>query len=217
MPLTFRFVPADRRGPLLAAAGDDAAAAVAGQGAADARDAGARRSTSRSTPACWPRRLPAASRRRRRVTGTAAGRLDPAAIAVLLGFLGAARPARQGLVPRLPGRRSTRRCCWSSCSRSHNLIVACAVRLLLHLVGRRVLEAEPPLPVRGLGDDQQHAVEPLAQRQGASSTATTPRTCGRRGRPRLAAHLGTVDGVRPAARPARLRAAARSARSRWSG
>ena len=32
--------------------------------------------------------------------GTAAGRLDPAAVAVLLGFLGAARAARQGRVPR---------------------------------------------------------------------------------------------------------------------
>ena len=44
-----------------------------------------------------------------------------------------------------------------------NMIVACAARLRLHLVGRGVLEAQPPLPVRGLGDDQQHALEPLAK------------------------------------------------------
>ena len=50
-------------------------------------------------------------------------------------------------------------------------IVACAVRLHLHLVGRRVLEAEPPLPLRRLGDDQQHAAG--TAREGAEARGST--------------------------------------------
>ena len=86
------------------------------------------------------------------------------------------RPARQGPVPRRPGgdlrqpddrlplpaRQSDRRR---------------AAGLRLHLVGRRRLEAQPPLPLRRHGDDQQHALEPLAQGQEPALHATTPRIC----------------------------------------
>ena len=77
--------PADRRDPLLAAAGDGPAAAVAGQGAADG---GNTRTVARRPPLRGRARLgdlPAVRRRGRR--RTEAGRLDPVAIAVLLGFL----------------------------------------------------------------------------------------------------------------------------------
>ena len=74
----------------------------------------------------------------------------------------AARPARQGLVPvRAPGnlraaadrvpvpdRRTDRRL---------------PARARLHLVGRRRVEAQQALPLRRGGDDQQHALEPLAR------------------------------------------------------
>ncbi len=43
-----------------------------------------------------------------------------------------------------------------------------ADRVRLHLVGRGRFEAQPPLPVRGVGDDLQHPLEPLAQGQGGS-------------------------------------------------
>ena len=68
-----------------------------------------------------------------------------------------------------------------------------ADRLLLHLVGRGRVEAQPALPVRRGGDDQQHAVEPLARRQAPGSGATIPTDM----RPvasaaSVAAHLGTA-------------------------
>ena len=118
---------------------------------------GARSSTSRSTPASSPRALPAVLGRRggRR---PAAGRLDPVAIAVLLAS-GPARPAGQGAVPRgatgdlrLPAARL------AVPDREHDRRLA--ARLHLHLVGRRGVEAEPPLPVRDRGDGHEHAVEP---------------------------------------------------------
>ena len=91
-----------------------------------------------------------------------------------------------------------------------------AARLPLHLVGRGRVEAQPPLPVRGLGDDQQHALEPLAQGEGAAlprppGGPAPSATGGARRPPRHG------DRVHPAAGPAPLAAAARSARSRWSG
>ena len=115
--------------------------------------------------------------------GAAAGRLPPAGIAVLLGFLAllglrdkvsflGARPeiyATMLVVGLFPVEPVDRRL---------------AVRLRLHLVGRGVLEAQPPLPVRRLGDDQQRAAGRARRRSSASSGATTPRTCGPRGWPR---------------------------------
>ena len=64
------------------------------------------------------RDLPARRVRRRTPRATRPGSCRPAGIAVLLGLLGAPRPARQGLVPRRPARRSTRRCSRSASSRS---------------------------------------------------------------------------------------------------
>ena len=152
----------------------------------------------------------------RPVAGTRAGRLDPAAIAVLLGLLAllglrdkvsflAARAEVYGLPARrlpVPDRELDRRL---------------ADRLRLHLVGRRLVEAQPPLPLRRLGDDQQHAVEPLAQGEGAALARPPRGPAARRGAPRSPRTLGTVIEFAPAARPAPLAAAARSARSRWSG
>ena len=98
------------------------------------------------------------------VAGTVAGRLDPAAIAVLFGFWGllglrdkvsflAPRPEVYGflLLVSFPGWEHDRRL---------------AVRLLVHLAGGRVVEVQPPLPVRDRGDDQQHALESLAEVEG---------------------------------------------------
>ena len=72
-----------------------------------------------------------------------------------------------------------------------NLIVARADRVRVHLVGRRIVEAEPALPVRGDGDDQQHAVEPLARGKRRlwrkHPEDLLPSSTGA-----LAAHLGTV-------------------------
>ena len=72
-----------------------------------------------------------------------------------------ARPARQGPVPGRPGgdlRQPDDRLPLPA--RQHDR--RRPARLLLHLVGGGVLEAEPPLPLRRHGDDQQHALEPLA-------------------------------------------------------
>ena len=204
MPLTLRFIAADRRRPLLAAAGDGAAAAVARQGAADARHAADARSTSRSTPACSRPALylllseRRGRRRRRRAARPGRDRRRCSACSALLGlrdkvsFL-AARPEIYGfllLVSLFPLEQPDRRL---------------AARLLLHLVGRRVVEAEPPLPVRDRGDGQQHALEPLAARRRRSSTATTPRTCGPSPHAALGAHLGTAIEFSAAAGPAARR------------
>ena len=59
-----------------------------------------------------------------------------------------------------------------------------AVRLLLHLVGRRRLEAQPPLPVRDPGDDLEHALEPVAEVQVEDVPRLSRATCGRPDRPR---------------------------------
>ena len=143
------------------------------QGAADARDAAhaARRGAVRG-PA---RRggLPAARRRRRPAAGTAAGRLDPTAVGVLLAF-GSLLGLRDK-VPFLAARAEI----YGNLMILFlfplgNLIVARADRVRVHLVGRRVLEAEPALPVRRDGDDQQHAVEPLESGQ-AQALAQAPR------------------------------------------
>ena len=155
----FRFVPADRGLPLLAAAGDGAAAAVARQGAAD-----------RGIAADDPRRRPL----RRRDRGGASTCCSPTAsrspgsppggstrprsrsCSALWGLLGlrdkvpflAARPEVYGFLLAglaVPAREPDRRL---------------AARVRLHLVGRRGVEAQPPLPVRDRGDGLQHALEP---------------------------------------------------------
>ncbi len=90
-----------------------------------------------------------------------------------------ARASRQGLVPRRPGRGlrlPARRLPLPDREPDRRL----ADRPLLHLVGRRVVEAQPPLPVRRLGDDLEHAVEQVADGEEARSGRTTPRTCARR-------------------------------------
>ena len=146
---------ADRGAALLVAAGDDAAAAVAGQGAADRGDAAhdVRRRSLYRRARDWA--LPAL-RLRRRGRRTRGGTVGPHRDRGPARPARAARPARQGLLPRraagdlrddargrpLPGRPVDRRL---------------AVHLHLHLVGRRLLEAEPTLPLRRLGDDQQRA------------------------------------------------------------
>ena len=138
-------------------------------------------------------RLPAALRWRD-VAGRSAGRLDPAAVAVLLGLLAllglrdkvsflAARPEVYGsllIVFLFPISQPDRRL---------------ADRLPLHLAGARHLEAQPPLPVRRLGDDHQHALEPLAQARRRSLCARLPRGHAALAARGVAAHLGTVDGV----------------------
>ncbi len=78
---------ADRRAALLAAAGNDPAAAVAGQGPVDEGDRGAPRSTSSSTPACSPRRSSCSPPPASTPAAARPGKLPPAGIAVLLGFL----------------------------------------------------------------------------------------------------------------------------------
>ena len=124
--------------------------------------------------------------------GAAAGRLDPAAVAV---------------AARLP-----RRC--SACatrSRSSppapevygpllivflfplsNLIVAAQIVFVCIWWGAASLEAQPPLPVRRLGDDQQHAVEPLAQGEGAALPRPPRGPAARRGGRRSPPTSGTV-------------------------
>ena len=192
MPLTFRFSPPIGGILYWLRPGTIRLPPWPEQGPADARHRDARPFDVALYAACSPpARLPAALRREAVRRPRLAGRLDPAAIGVLLGLLAllglrdkvaflASRPEIYGC------------CCSSSCSRSHNMIVASQLVLRLHLVGRRLVEAQPALPVRRRGDDQQHAVEPLRGRSSGGSTATTPRICvPRRGR-RCAAHLGTA-------------------------
>ena len=72
-----------------------------------------------------------------------------------------ARPARQGPLPRRP-RRDLRHALADLPLPADQHGRRRAARLRLHLVGGGVFEAQPPLPLRRHGDDQQHAVEPLA-------------------------------------------------------
>ena len=166
--------PADRRPPLLAAAGDHAPPAVARQGAAHGRVDPHACSTSRSTRgSCRLGDLPARHRAATDVAGTDAGRLPVAGIAVLLGllallglrdkvsFLGA-RP--EIYAPMLAvGLFSV-----------DELDRRLAVHLPVHLVGRRLVEAEQALPLRRLGDDEQRAPDPLEVVQ-AAPVARLPR------------------------------------------
>ena len=88
MPLTFRFSPMIGGILYWLRPGNGAPAAVARQGAVHQGDNAARSSTSRSTRACSASALYLLLADGEEVPGLAAGRLDPAAIAVLLGFLG---------------------------------------------------------------------------------------------------------------------------------
>ncbi len=191
----------DRRRPLLAATRHRAAAALARARPAHPRHEphslrrGAVRGAGRLARLPAGRRRDRCGRRRRRPSRSACGRRGA-------GLPRPARLARQGAVPRRPGgglrnlddrlplpARQPRR------SR--------ADRLRLHLVGRRGVEAEPPLPLRRHGDDQQHAMEPLAGGE-AAAMARSPRGHAalagrrRRGAPR---HR---HGVHAARDPARL-------------
>ena len=94
-------------------------------------------------------------------------RLEPAAVGVTLALLGLL-----GLRDKLPFLAARTEVYGT-------LLVVClfpleqpdrggAAHVRRHLVGRRVVEAQPPLPVRGVGDDQQHAVEPVQVRQAAA-------------------------------------------------
>ena len=116
---TFRFLPPIGGVLYWLRPGNRAPAAVARQGAAHRaapRRTLARRRALRRRARVAPSTC--CSPTARRSPGLAAGRLDPAAIAVLLGLLGAARPARQGPLPGRPRPRSTACCSSSSCSRS---------------------------------------------------------------------------------------------------
>ena len=204
----------DRRLPLLAAAGDDATAALAGEGAADPRDhphlvrRGALRRADRDRG--LPPGLLGQRRRRRHGRPPRPGRGRGAA-----GGAGRARAARQGAVPGRPGgdlrqpddhlpvpaRQPRRRR---------------ADRLRLHLVGRRLLEAEPPLPLRGHGDDQQHALEPLTQGEAAALHRPPGEPAALGDRPAVGAH-GHGHRVHAAAPAAGLQRRRSSARSRSPG
>ena len=207
---------ADRRAALLAAARDGAAAAVAGQGAADRAAPTARSLDVVLYAGVLASGLYLLLAGGTDAAGTDAGRLDPAAIAVLLGFLGAARPARQGLRSSAPARRST--------ARPGRLPLPArpvdrrlAVRLPLHLVGRRLLEAQPPLPLRRLGDDQQRAAgtAPKAlKREALARPPGGPAALAAGGRARPPRHGA---GVHAAAAPAHRRQRRSSGRSRSSG
>ena len=157
MPLSFRFSAADRRAALLAAARDRAAAAVARQGAAHARDDAHAGSTSCSTRACSPRASSCSAPPAWTGPATSAGKLPPAGIAVLLGLLGllglrdkvsflGARP--EIYVHDAGRRRSSRSTSGSSpgsSSSSSSGGAAASSKL------------NQPLPLRRLGDDQQRA------------------------------------------------------------
>ena len=177
MPLSFRFVPPIGGVLYWLRPGTVRLPPWPGPGAAHARARGARafdvalyagRARHRRSTCCSPRGvgLPAATSPPGGSTRAASPSCS--ASSPLLGlrdkvsFLGA-RPEIYAtmLADRLPlpGRPVDRRL---------------AVRLHLHLVGRGVLEAEPPLPVRRHGDDQQHALEPIEGGQ-AQALARLPR------------------------------------------
>ena len=73
------------------------------------------------------------------------------------------RPPRQGLLPRLPP-RGLRPHARRLPLRRRNHDRRLAALHGLHLARSRLLEAEPPLPLRDLGDGQQHPLEPLPAR-----------------------------------------------------
>ncbi len=204
-------VPADdRQRPLLAASRHRAPAPVARQGAPHKGDdeddprcrALRRRARRRIHPPALERR--SRSRPGRRPAGPGDRRRSA-------GRAGAARPARQGVLSRgahrglwpdapglpVPGRELHRRL---------------ADRLRLHLVGRSGVEAEPPLPVRRLGDDLQHPLEPLAEGQGgALQQHGGPPTLQEGG---VRGPYGHGDGVRPPVPAAGHAAEGRSGRWR---
>ena len=152
--------PADRRGALPAASRDRSPPAVAGQGPLhEWLPAHApRRRPLRRVPR--GRRLPAGGEwrfrgGRRRWQARALG--DRFAVRPV----GIAGPAGQGQFPgAAPGGLWPPAPCFTvPCPQLHRGL---AVRLPLHLAGRRVVEVQPPLCVRRDRDDEQHALEPLA-------------------------------------------------------
>ena len=156
----------DRRRPLLAAAGDYPPAALAGASAADPRHPA---HALRRRPLRGPdrrRAQPAALQRHRRGcrhggAPRSSRRRRPACPPRLT------RSARQGSLPRRPRgdlRQLGDHLPLSADEHDHRR----AARLRLHLVGRRFLEAQPPLPLRGHGDDQQHALEQVAGGEAAA-------------------------------------------------
>ena len=149
----------DRRAALLAAARDGAPAALARQGAAHRRllpDAGRQRSSMRASSP------PASS------SSSPAGRTWPEptrAVCPPAAICGAARLARAssacGTKSRssAPVLRSTSRSWWFRCS-PRPVDRGLAIRPALHLVGRRLVEAQQALPVRRLDDGEQRAARP---------------------------------------------------------
>ncbi len=157
--------------PLLAAPRHDAVAALAQSGTADPRHQTDRL---RRRPLRRPvgrGAQPAALRRNRGLRQRRPPR--PGSGRRAARRAGHARAARQGAIPRRP-RRGLRK------PDDHLPLPARqhdrrrAARLHLHLVGGGILEAEPSLPLRGHGDDQQHAVEHLADDE-AAALAALPR------------------------------------------
>ena len=191
MPLTARYGPSIGGVLYWLRPGHGAPAAVAGQGAADARLRRARRSTSRSTPACsppastccvssgrrWPGRRRAARPGGDRACCSAAGRCSACATR---SRSSPARPEVYGfllLVSLFPIAQPDRRLAVRASSSSGG-------------APRRPSSTATSRSCRG--DGQQHAVEPLAPGQGASSTGNYPDDL-RPGRPAaIGAHLGTA-------------------------
>ena len=166
--------------------------------------AGSRRTAARRRPLRrGPRRRALPADRRRRAGRRARGRPPrarrdrrPARP------LGTARPARQGLVPRrAPG--DLRPVARGLAVRDREPDRRLAARLHLHLVGRGVLEAQPPLPLRDRGDGLEHALEPLAEDEGEAvrELSGRPAAVALRGARRASGNRGRV---RPAARAAAL-------------
>ena len=140
--------------------------AINGFGTPGAVSPPGRSSTWRSTRACSPRRVPARCPSGDAVPGTGGRAPGPGGDRRPARLPRAARPARQGRPSCAARPEMYGLLLLVFLFPLGNMIVASQLVFFCIWLGRGLVQAQPALPVRRLGDDQQHAVEPVASGQG---------------------------------------------------